>query len=84
MVTSPKMAKEPKMVAAMATIAQTLDSMPSARPVRIIVAVPVRVARAISLTGGFSTEVKYSVSRPMTSTRMMPMKVAAKKRQLWR
>ena len=42
----------------MMTTAQTLDSMPTDRPDRMVVAGPVLVDLTISLTGAFRVEVK--------------------------
>src|SRR3990172_1445768 len=69
----PKMLYEPKMVAAMANVAQTLDSRPKAPPERISVAGPVLLACAISFTGFLSVAVKYSVIHWITRARTMPM-----------
>ncbi len=55
---SPKMATLARMLPAMTIIAHTLLSMPVDRPLRIVVAGPVWVLRAMSCTGGCSVSVK--------------------------
>ena len=61
------------MAMAMATMAYTDDSMPSAVPDSTVVAGPVRVASAISCTGRCSVPVKYSVRRLTAWARMRPI-----------
>src|SRR3990172_1364686 len=71
---------EPKIVAAMARTAQTLDSRPAAKPERISVAGPVLLAWAISVTGFLSVAVKYSVSHWIASASAIPMVLATETR----
>src|ERR1700722_7822081 len=64
------------MATAMAMIAHTVDSSPSAIPDSTAVAGPVRVDSAISLTGPRSVDVKCSVIWLATSTKMTPVSTA--------
>src|SRR5512136_771743 len=61
--------------------AHTLDSMPTDRPERIVVAGPVSVDSTISLTGGFFVEVKYEVNGLNATARPTPIAVSIPIRQ---
>ena len=71
------------MAIAMVRIAQTLDSRPMLMPDSTVVAGPVRVASAISFTGGRSVEVKYSVIRLDARARPTPTSTAQKTVRSW-
>ena len=62
----------------MAMMAYTDDSSPDEMPDSTVVAGPVRAASAISRTGAFSVDVKYSVRRLTTWASTRPMTTAAK------
>src|SRR5512139_4116384 len=61
--------------------AHTLDSIPTDRPERIVVAGPVSVDSTISLTGGFFVDVKYEVNGLNATARPTPMAVSIPIRQ---
>ncbi len=65
----------------MTSMAHTDDSSPTATPINIVVASPVRVAAAISLTGPRLMEVKCSVRREMNTESTRPKHVAQKTRR---
>src|SRR4051812_14419976 len=67
--------------AAMAMIAHTDDSRPDEIPESTVVAGPVRADSAISRTGAFSVDVKYSVSRLTICASTSPVTTAANTRQ---
>src|SRR5450759_923224 len=61
--------------------AQTLDSIPIERPVRMVVAAPVLVAFTISFTGVRRVEVKYEVSGLNATASPTPIDVSIANRQ---
>ena len=61
--------------------AHTLDSMPTDKPERMVVAGQVSVDSTISLTGGFLVEVKYEVKGLKATARPTPMAVNMPMRQ---
>ena len=66
---------------AITSSAQTLDSMPTARPERMVVAGPVSVESTISRTGLWRVEVKYEVSGLKATARPTPIVVSMARRQ---
>src|SRR5512139_2589749 len=61
--------------------AHTLDSIPTDKPERIVVAGPVSVDSTISLTGGFFVDVKYEVKGLNATARPTPIAVSIPMRQ---
>src|SRR5512139_3059173 len=61
--------------------AHTLDSIPTDKPDRIVVAGPVSVDSTISLTGGFLVDVKYEVNGLNATARPTPIAVSIPIRQ---
>ncbi len=61
--------------------AHTLDSIPTANPDRISVALPVSADFTISFTGGFFVEVKYEVRGLNATANPTPMVVSIPNRQ---
>ena len=76
----PKINTEQKIAAASTMVVQTADSIPTAKPERMVVAEPVVVAFFTSCTGFLSVPVKYSVRRSMLIASRIPMVVTAKER----
>ena len=70
------------MAAATARSAHTVDSMPTEKPDRIVVAAPVLEAFAISWTGARVVSVKCCVRTWMTAERARPMRTAKNMRTL--
>src|SRR4030042_3185434 len=62
---------------AMTTRAQTLDSIPTDNPERIVVAGPPRVESTISLTGERLVDVKYDVNGLYATAKPTPIAVSA-------
>ena len=64
----------------MTTRAQTLDSMPTDKPERMVVAGPVLVEVTISFTGGLRVAVKYDVSGLKATASPTPIAVRIARR----